>query len=162
MNYEDRILYELRFSYKGLSDEEGDYYIDIIRHIKEMTDSERNIKESKSSSYDLVTMSLEKLENGEVGFNGAIASEAENKWLNGVIKSIGNKVYVSSELTPLHDSIMDKRPYEVADYFNFKDSKVVRKTTYGDGKYFEASLEPFSREDLENYLQGKVDHMRAR
>ena len=39
MTNEDRVLYELRFSYQGLSDEEGDFYIDLIRHIKEVTDS---------------------------------------------------------------------------------------------------------------------------
>ena len=43
MTNEDRVLYELRFSYQGLSDEEGNFYIDLIRHIKEVTDSEINI-----------------------------------------------------------------------------------------------------------------------
>ena len=86
MTNEDRVLYELRFSYQGLSDEEGDFYIDLIRHIKEVTDSEVNIDGSKSTTYDLVTMSLRRLENGEVSFNGAIANEYENKWIEGIIK----------------------------------------------------------------------------
>lgn len=163
MTNEDRILSELRFSYQGLSDEEGDFYIDILRHTKEVMDSEVNIKESKTTAYDLVTMSLKKLKSGEVSFNGAITNETENKWIDGVIKRIGNKVYVNSNITPLHESIENKGPYEVLDYFNFKMSNaIVRKTTYGNGKYYEAILEPFSKEDIESYLQSKVDSMKSK
>ncbi len=163
MTNEDRILSELRFSYKGLSDEEGDYYLDIIRHTKEVMDSEVNVKESKSTAYDLVTMSFSKLKTGEVSFNGAITNDVENKWLDGIIKTIGNKVYVSSNVTPLYESIENKGPYEVVDYFNFKRSDaVVRKTTYGNGKYYEAILEPFSKEDIDAYLQSKVDSLKSK
>lgn len=162
MTNEDRILYELRFGYQGLSDEEGDFYIDLIRHIKEVNDSEVNIDGSQTSIFDLVTMSLKKLENGEVSFNGAIANDFENKWIDGVIKRIGNKAYVSSNITQLHESILDKKPYVVLDYFNFSGSKsVIRKTTYDDGRYFEAVLKPFSVEDRDAYLQDKVDNMKT-
>lgn len=147
MTREDRILYEIYFGYKGLSEEEGDYYIDIIRHTKEVTDSEVNIDESKSTTFDLVTMSLRRLENGEVSFNGAIANEYENKWIEGIIKRNGNKAYVDSNITQLHESIKDKKPYNSFDYFNFKRSNaVVRQTSYSNGKHFEAILEPFSKE----------------
>ena len=163
MTNEDGILSELRVGYQGLSDEEGDFYIDIIRHIKEVMDSEVNIKGSKCSSYDLVTMSLRKLDSGEVCFNGAIANEFENKWIDGLIKRIGNKVYVDSNITQLHESVEVKAPYNVADYFNFKRSGVVvRKTSYGRGKFFEIELEPFKKEDIEAYLQDKVDSMKSK
>lgn len=163
MTNEDRILYELRFGYQGLSDEEGDFYIDLIRHIKEVTDSEVNIDGSKSTTYDLVTMSLRRLENGEVSFNGAIANEYENKWIEGIIKRNGNRAYVDSNITQLHESIKDKKPYNSFDYFNFKRSNaVVRKTTYGNGKYYETILEPFSKEDIDAYLQSKVDSLKSK
>ena len=162
MTNEDRVLYELRFSYQGLSDEEGDFYIDLIRHIKEVTDSEVNIDGSKSTTYDLVTMSLRRLENGEVSFNGAIANEYENKWIEGIIKRNGNKAYVDSNITQLHESIKDKKPYNSFDYFNFKRSNaVVRQTSYSNGKHFEAILEPFSKESRDAYLQDKVDSMKT-
>lgn len=161
MTNEDRILFELRFSYQGLNDEEGDYYIDLIRHIKEVTDSEYVIKGSSNSSFDLVTFALRKLPNGEVSFNGAIGNEDENKWVDGVIKTIGSKVYVSSEITPLHESITDKRSYNTVDYFNSKGSKVIRKTSYSDGKYYEEELEPFDKTKLDEYLQDKVNGMKS-
>lgn len=162
MTNEDRVLFELRFSYQGLSDEEGDYYIDILRHTKEVMDSEVNIKGSDCTTYDLVTVSLKKLDTGEVSFNGAITNDIENKWIDGVIKTIGNKVYVDSNITQLHESVEVKEPYSVVDYFNFKRSDVViRKTTYGNGKYFEATLEPFDRTKLDEYLQNKVNGMKS-
>lgn len=160
MTREDRILYEIYFGYQGLSDEEGDYYIDIIRHTKEVTDSEFNIGNPETTAYDIITMSLKKLENGEVGFNGAISNGNENKCLEGVIKKIGNRVFVTSELLSLHPSIENRKPYDVTDYFTFKGSQVLRKTSYPDGKYVETIMEPFDKEDLESYIQSKADHMK--
>lgn len=163
MTNEDRILSELRFSYQGLSDEEGDFYIDILRHTKEVMDSEVNIKGSDCTTYDLVTVSLKKLDTGEVSFNGAITNDIENKWIDGLIKRIGNKVYVDSNITQLHESVEVKGPYNVVDYFNFKRSDAVeRRTTYSNGKYFETILEPFKKEDIEAYLQAKVDSMKSK
>ncbi len=121
-----------------------------------------NIDESKSTTFDLVTMSLRRLENGEVSFNGAIANEYENKWIEGIIKRNGNKAYVDSNITQLHESIKDKKPYNSFDYFNFKRSNaVVRQTSYSNGKHFEAILEPFSKESRDAYLQDKVDSMKT-
>lgn len=160
MTREDRILYEIYFGYQGLSDEEGDYYIDIIRHTKEVTDSEFNVGNPETIAYDIITMSLKKLENGEVSFNGAISNGNENKCLEGVIKKIGNRVFVTSELLSLHPEVENRKPYDVTDYFTFKGSQVLRKTSYTDGKYVETIMEPFNKEDLESYIQSKADHMK--
>ena len=160
MTRDDRILYETYFGYQGLSDEEGDYYIDIIRHTKEVTDSEVNVGSPDSTAYDLVMMSLKKLETGEVGFNGAISNGNENKCLEGVIKKIGDRVFVTSELISLHPSIEEKKPYDVTDYFTFKGKQVLRKTSYPDGRYFETIMEPFKKEEIDAFVQSKADHMK--
>ena len=160
MTREDRILYEIYFGYKGLSEEEGDYYIDIIRHTKEVTDSEVNVGNPSTTAYDLVVMNLKKLETGEVGFNGAISNGTENKCLEGVIKKIGDRVYVTSSLVSLHPSIEERNPYDVTYYFTFKGSQVLRKTSYPDGRYFETIMEPFDKDDLEAFIQSKADHMK--
>lgn len=160
MTMEDRILYEIYFGYQGLSNEEGDYYIDIIRHTKEVTDSEVNVDPLDSTAYDLVMMNLTKLETGEVSFNGAISNGNENKCLEGVIKKIGDRVFVTSKLVSLHPSIPEKKPYDVIDYFTFKGKNVLRKTSYSDGKYFETIMEPFKKEEIDAFVQSKADHMK--
>lgn len=160
MNIEDKILFEIFFDYQGLSAEEGDFYLDVLRHTKEITDSEYNMGNPKGTSYDLVTMSLKRLESGEVNFNGAICNDCENKWINGVMKKIGNRVYVTSEFTMLHPSF-ECTTYVVNDYFTFKDEYVLRKTLYPSSKYYETYMDKFSKVDMDEFILRKVKHAKG-
>lgn len=54
MNYEDELIYEMYFRYKNMSKEDGDFYLDVLRHSKEITDSAYGYK----PQYDIVEMSL--------------------------------------------------------------------------------------------------------
>lgn len=151
----ERILFESEyFNYENLSYAEGDRYLDILRHIKEVTDSEV-IVTNRNSVFELVCMNLKKDESGIVSFSGAISNGIENKWLNGFIKNIGNKTYVSTKVTRLHPLISiesKEKEFETYDKFKFKDDSIERITTYSNvSGYFESILPPLDKNDFYNF-----------
>ncbi|UKI58850.1 MAG: hypothetical protein L6V81_05745 [Clostridium sp.] len=58
MNYDDELVYEIYFRYKNMSKEDGDFYLDVLRHSKEVVDSVCGYK----PQYDIVEMSLMRTE----------------------------------------------------------------------------------------------------
>ncbi len=148
MNKTDRLIYETRFRYDGLNEEDGDFYLNVIRNTKEVMDSIHNACNGPCN-YDIVVMSLHKIDN-TVRFSGAISNECENKWLNGVIYD-GDKIIVESEITLLHDSV-SKVPFHSVDVFSDDE----RVTTYRDGSVYKSKECDLSKSSAYNYVEGLV------
>ena len=150
MNYEDELIYEMYFRYKNMSKEDGDFYLDVLRHSKEITDSAYGYK----PQYDIVEMSLMSTENG-IRFNGSITNGMENRYITGTMISRLNKTFVDISVERLLGDITN-REYNAVEVFKFKRDEVERRTCYSSGEYYEAILEPFEREKMEEYKLSKI------
>ena len=151
MNYEDELIYEMYFRYKNMSKEDGDFYLDVLRHSKEITDSAYGYK----PQYDIVEMSLMSTENG-IRFNGSITNGMENRYITGTMISRLNKTFVDISVERLLGDIPN-REYNAVEVFKFKRDEVERRTCYSNGEYYEAILEPFEQEKMEEY---KLSHLK--
>ena len=103
MNYEDELIYEMYFRYKNMSKEDGDFYLDVLRHSKEITDSAYGYK----PQYDIVEMSLMSTENG-IRFNGSITNGMENRYITGTMISRLNKTFVDINVERLLGDIPNR------------------------------------------------------
>ncbi|NLC48011.1 MAG: hypothetical protein GX758_01445 [Tenericutes bacterium] len=152
MTYEENIIFEQYFQYKNLTSEEGDYYLDILRHIKDICDSDIRVSSEGSSVFDIVFMSIIKESNGKVTFNGAVSNGEENKCVDGLIEKIKNKTYVMTEVYRLHPSLEDEEKiYSTVDYFSFTSNKVNRRSEYVGGNKSSITLKIFDHDSLEEY-----------
>ena len=150
MNYEDELIYEMYFRYKNMSKEDGDFYLDVLRHSKEITDSAYGYK----PQYDIVEMSLMSTENG-IRFNGSITNGMENRYITGTMISRLNKTFFDINVERLLGDIPN-REYNAVEVFKFKRDEVERRTCYSNGEYYEAILEPFEQEKMEEYKLSKI------
>ena len=158
MTYEENIIFEQYFQYKNLTSEEGDYYLDILRHIKDICDSDIRVSSEGSSIFDMVFMSIIKESNGKVTFNGAVSNGEENKCIDGLIEKIKNKTYVMTEVYRLHPSLDgEEKKYSTVDYFSFSSNSVKRKSCYSNNRKSEVTLKPFDMNSLEEYKISKVE-----
>lgn len=151
MDINDKLLYEIYFRYENLRAEEGDFYLDVIRHSKEVLSSEYGFR----PNYDIVEMLIGNDENG-IRFNGSISNGLENRFISGTICSILNKTYVNMNVERLLGEISN-REYSVVEVFKFNRDNVVRATCYSDGRYYEEILSPFEKEKMEEYKLSKVN-----
>lgn len=149
MDIKDELAYELYFRYQNLSKEEGDFYLDVLRRCKEVSDSEYG----PNGSYDIVEMLIARDEQGVI-FNGSMSNGTENRFIHGSIANKLVKTYVDLNVERLCD--VPEREFNVLEVFNFKHSEVKRDTYYRDGRYFEATFKPFVKEEMEAYKLTKV------
>ncbi len=145
----DELVYESYFRYQNLSKEEGDFYLDVLRRCKEVSASEYG----PNGNYDIVEMLIAKDEQGII-FNGTMSNGSENRFIHGCIGNRLVKTYVDLNVERLCD--VPEREFNVLEVFNFKHGEVKRDTYYRDGRYFEATFKPFSKEEMEAYKLSKV------
>lgn len=150
MELKDELLFELYFRYKNLTKEEGDFYLDVLRKCKEVVDSDHGF----NTKYDIVEMSLSKLDDESVLFNGSMTNGSENRFISGNIVNRRNKTYVTMNIERLCDE--ENRYYSSLDVFTFKHSEVRRDTYYKDGRCFEAYYKPFDERSMEEYKLSKI------
>ena len=115
MDINDKLLYEIYFRYENLSAEEGDFYLDVIRHSKEVLSSEYGFR----PNYDIVEMLIGNDENG-IRFNGSISNGLENRFISGNICNRLNKTYLSMDVERLLGEIPN-REYSVVEVFKFNN-----------------------------------------
>ena len=164
MTYEDEILLEQHFGYRNMDKSERNFYINLIMHTKDVSDSEIYITNNDLSSYDLLFLNLSK-ENGAVRFDGAVSNEYSNKLIYGIIIKKGNKYFVNTNVYICNDIVYDedeRKEYTVSDEFAFKNDRIIRRSRYQDSLYYEAEVEFLSDEEMENYLQDKCDEMKLK
>ena len=158
MEHFDEILLEQYFTYINMSEENRNNFINILLHTKDIYDSEKNLEGAKYSNFDLLTLHLMNRE-GIVKFNGAVYNDYENRIIDGIIYSKSNKIYVNTTIYRLNDFVSDKE-YNVNDTFVFKDGRVIRRSVYDDGKYFEDEILLMNNQEVQEYLENKVDNMK--
>ena len=126
----DQILDEQRFPYVGMSLEERNYYLNIIKHCKDICDTE-NIVDSQNEC-ELVELRLKK-EEDVINFSGSLTigtdNISENRTIVGKMFLKKDCVVVIYEITRLCVDCINK-VYSVVDKFELKDDKLKRKSNY--------------------------------
>lgn len=158
LDYTDEVVLEQYFQYHNMSVEERNLYINLIRHCKDIMDSEKLLPGKTKVQYDLVVLILKKTSDGVVTFNGAVTNDDENRWIDGAILNKGNKYAIATSVYRLSDRLdEDEKEYTVSDQFRFKDGKIQRRSMYSDSKaYYEAEFDGFDPQELENYFRSKI------
>lgn len=143
-------IFEQYFRYHNLTSEEGNYYFNILRHIKEVTDSEVKIGRE---NYSFVELSLTKSSNNNILFNGSLSNGIDNKCIEGTINQNGNKVYVTSKFYRLNNYVSEnEKEYITMDCFNSKNDSIVRSTSYSNIlEFFETIMSNIDEEEFLTY-----------
>ena len=159
----DEILLEQNFSYKNMSMEERNFYINMMMNTKDVCDSEIFITNHDLPYYDLFILNLNK-EEDIVSFDGVVNNEYTTKLINGTIEKRNNKYLVKTNVYIYNDYVFepDKKEYGVYDEFIFKDNKILRRSRYEDDTFYESEVFFMNEDEMDDYLQNKCDEMKLR
>ena len=135
---EEEIILEQYFPYHNMDVEERDYYLNLLLHTKDISDSAVLISEDSKSTFEIVNMVLKKTPEF-ITFNGATTNGEENRWVDGKITLDGKPI-----------------DYSVTDKFTFKGDKLYRKTGYASARYFESEFDTYSLDPVEELLKSKL------
>ena len=83
--------------------------------------------------------------------------------INGTILKLANKLAIFFNVYRCSDVVEeDDKEYSVSEQFDFKSDKVIRKTRYLDGRYFEAEVETdlFDETEVEEFIQNKTEQLK--
>ena len=130
MNRYEAILDEQWFPYLGMTLEERNYYLNIIRHCKDICDTENKV--DNVSKCELVELHLKK-NNYVVSFNGSLTivtdNLRENRTIEGDLFLEKDSVIVDYEIIRL--CIKDEpKKYRVLDEFKIVKDKLQRRSMY--------------------------------
>ena len=165
MTHEDEIIFEQRFPYINLKTEERNYIINLLKHTKDVSDSEIEINENCEHQFDLFSLRLKKAE-GRVEFEAIVCNSSENRILNGIINRKLNKYNVIYSVYRCSDAISDEeKEYIVREEFIVRNNTVKRTCEYintglVDQVIFEDEIELFTEEETENYIQDKTNKLK--
>ena len=165
MENNDKILLEQSFRYSNLSEEQRNICISLLLGTKDINDSYKNASNRYYSTYDLLTLHLVN-NNGVVSFEAFVCNEKENRFISGYIVYNNNNYYVDTTVERLTSDIKVKNEeYNVTDIFVYDNSDngtVTRRSHYDSGEYFEDIVVLMNNDEVEDYLQNKVDEMKER
>ena len=162
MNYKDEKIFEQYFSHKNMNRKARNFYINLLLHTKDISDSEVLLNSNATGKYDFAFLNLTRDEEDVIKFNGGIYNTFENRSIEGYIVTLGNKCFVETHIYRFNDTLSDdNREYSVRDEFVFKDYRVFRKSTYNTG-YFEGEVLLFEEMELEEYLENKCDEIKLK
>ena len=153
---EEEIILEQYFPYHNMDVEERDYYLNLLLHTKDISDSAVLISEDSKSTFEIVNMVLKKTPEF-ITFNGATTNGEENRWVDGIIIKKGNSYAVISNVYRFAELLReDDKDYSVTDKFTFKGDKLYRKTGYASARYFESEFDTYSLDPVEELLKSKL------
>ena len=120
---------EEKFPYENMSLEDRNYYLNIIRHCKDICDSKHKV--DGCSRCDIVEMRLVKNKRN-IHLNGSLSIGDENKeyrWIDGDIYLGSEKIIVDMVITRSCVS-NDFKMYTVLDEFTKSGSMIKRRSQY--------------------------------
>lgn len=162
MNYKDEIFFEQYFPYQNMNRDDRNFYINLILHTKDVSESEILLNDNSSSKYDLLFLNLSRESYDRVRFDGGISNENENRMIYGDIIKAGNKYFVKTFVYRFNDSLLDdNKEYYVTDEFVFKNDRVYRRSKYIK-EYYESEIDLFGEMELEEYLENKCNELKLK
>ena len=171
MNYKDEIIFEQYFTYRNMNKDMRDFYINLLLHSKDISESEVLLNTHSESKYDLLFLHLIREKINEVRFDGAVANNSENRMVYGNIIKINNKYFVKTNVYRFCDSLSDdNKEYSIIDEFIFKEDRVIRRSRYDrtlsvseyDSDYYEDEIELFDDLQLSDYLVDKCNQLKLK
>lgn len=121
-----KILDEQDFPYMGMTLEERNYYLNIIKNCKDIADTIHKV--GNKSQCRILKLSLKKKEN-EISFNGFATIEHENRCIDGYLFLEKDSILVDMHITRLCVDDIHKE-YTVLDEFKLVDDILKRKSRY--------------------------------
>jgi len=121
-----RILDEQLFPYEGMSLEERNYYLNIIRNCKDICDTENQV--NNQSRCEIVEMKFKKDKN-IINANGSVHIGNENRCINSDIYIRENSIIVDMEVIRLCVNVLHKQ-YRVIDEFKLENDILKRRSRY--------------------------------
>lgn len=125
-----KILDENKFSYENMTIEEQNYYLNIVRHCKDICDS--SYKVAGEGKCELVALRFKK-DNRGVNVDGilTIGNEKlrENRYIDSIIFSVEDSIIVNTCVIGLcaEDKIKE---YMILDEFKIENGKLKRTSQY--------------------------------
>ena len=162
MTVNDEIIFEQYFPSINLTTKERNFIINVLLNSKEIEDSAVSINDKSDCSYYLNFLRLNR-DGNRVVFDGIITNASENRMINGTILKIANKLAIFFNVYRCSDVVEeDDKEYSFSVQFDFKSDKVIRKTRYLDGRYFEAEVETdlFDETEVEEFIQNKTEQLK--
>lgn len=130
MNRYEAILDEQWFPYEGMTLEERNYYLNIIKNCKDICDTENKV--DNVSNCELVELHLKKNLN-TVSFNGSLTigtdKVRENRTIEGDLFLLKDSVVVDYEIIRLCIEEQPKK-YRVLDEFKIENDILKRRSQY--------------------------------
>ncbi len=145
MNNEERLRYEKNFYGSNLYFTEIDFFIQLLRHTKEVSDTKYNVG---NKDFDLVFLSFNASDDSTfVTFEGALSNGLENRSITGRIRIDDKGYYVFTDVYRLCvPGLSDaEKQYSVHDIF-----KVSKKGIKHDTIYFSPSMDENEKRRYEN------------
>lgn len=121
-----RILDEQSFPYIGMSLEDRDFYLEIIKNCKDICDSENKV--NGIGQGQLIEMAFKK-NLIQITANGSISMGSEYRSIEAEIYVRNKAILVDMIVTRLGVDV-EHKVYKVSDEFRVKDNKLIRKSRY--------------------------------
>lgn len=120
------ILDEQKFPYEGMSLEERNYYLNIIKNCKDISDTENKV--GKISKCEILRLYFKK-QDGIVNINGSLCIGNENRCINADIFFEKDSIVVDMLITRLCVQTEHKE-YRVLDEFKLENDILKRRSQY--------------------------------
>lgn len=139
---EDRIFFEQAFTYVNITNHLGDILLNCLRHSSEI-----------NNSCDIL-MSRFIYDDDEINFSMTYIEDDIAKALSGFAYIDIDRIKFEI-VKQNYDTDEDEKKF--TEIFEFKNDEVKRRTLCNN-KLKSVSLEPFSREEFENFVHDKAEH----
>lgn len=121
------ILDEQIFPYEGMSLEERNYYLNIIRNCKDICDSENKV--NLISKCEIVGLYFKKKDNNKINVNGSLKIGNENRCIDADIYVEKDSIIVDMLINRLCTKDTNKE-YRVLDEFKIENDILKRRSQY--------------------------------
>ncbi len=128
MNRKDELIDEMLFPYEGISKEERDFCLDILRNCKDICDTDNNLGEHRKCN--IVTVSFKRKDNFIAANGELILGDDEKKEFRSIevlFSMYKDKVVTNMVVTRWTDP---QETYRVIETFMYKDGVLSRKSVY--------------------------------
>lgn len=122
----DTVLDEQRFPYEGMSREERNHYLNIIKNCKDISDSENKV--DNKSKCEIVQLCFRR-KDSIVNVNGSLSIGSENRCIDADIFFFKDSIVVNMLITRLRVQVEPKE-YRVLDEFKLDNDILKRRSQY--------------------------------
>lgn len=144
------LLKEKRFPFEGITKEERDFCLNIIRNCKDISDSNHPV--AGTSKCEIIELSFKK-NNNQIDINGTLSigndKKRENRCISGYISIQSSSILVDMHITRLCVETSCKE-YGVIDEFKIENGNLVRNS------FYDYDIEEFTEKIDNEEMKGRL------